>query len=125
MWADLLPCRVLSLSVSICINNTIIERYMLPMYRRPVKRYQHMASVTLIANYRTKISVGQLDELGDRIILSCELYQTLFCTGTYIENNNALSREEVWLHHLGPHDDYYHLGPLTKHDILPQMNDMM
>ena len=84
-----------------------------------------MASVTLIANYHTKISVGQLDEVGDRTILSCELYQTLFCTGPYTESNNALSREEVWLYHLGPHDDYYHLGPLTKHDILPQVNDMV
>ena len=96
---------------------------MLPKYRRPVKRYQHVASVKLIANYRTKISVGQLDELGDRTILSCELYQTLFYSGAYTESNTALSREEVWLHHLGLHNDYYHLGSLTKHDILPQMND--
>ena len=42
------------------------------MYRRPVKIYHHMASVMLIANYGTKISVGQLDELSDRTILSYE-----------------------------------------------------
>ena len=42
------------------------------MYRRPVKIYQHVASVMLIANYGTKISVGQLDELGNRTILSYE-----------------------------------------------------
>ena len=42
------------------------------MYRWPVKIYHHIASVMLIANYGTKISVGQLDELGDRTILSYE-----------------------------------------------------
>ena len=33
---------------------------------------------------------------GDRTILACELYQTLFGTGAYTESDKALRGREVW-----------------------------
>ena len=45
---------------------------------------------------------------GDRIILACELYQTLFGAGAYTESDKALHGREVWPRETSPSYTVWH-----------------